>query len=619
MSDDTEHRRLVATFRTWFAAADGLRAGADPDTAVHLVEAHDDHLERPAYEWRRGDVRRLLLDILPARLPADEDEIAEIGPSLAAWLRFLDEHRRLEPAGALGELHAELAAAEEELPAAMADRTRWGPAKTMVTAMLTEGVDVEDPAAMQAWVDAHNAKPLAERRAALPLPGDDLEPDILPLRMAPPADPATLVAAAEAAPLVTRIRRLVAHVAARPVPVTGTGNPKLAELPALVEVLGTGETTDRDRWGQKVRSASDLPGVAEAWTLATWADLLDVGATKARLGEEASDDPVTVAYALADAALEAGCWFGGGTQVLVPLADAVDETLPVLLALLYQRGEPVPADELDEVLLEVVGEDRGPLSDMLCRLATGMARDALERLARLGMVDRYGVVPAATPYDDEHVDSVAVTPLGEQWLAVTLPEIAPVTVPTLVSLAEADAATLLSGAMGGPMAETDAAVAAWCAARTPQAAAAELLGAARTGDLDTRAAAFAALSHVGPAAEPAVRGALDDPVLRPFARLWLVDAGVEPAEALEPGEGAAAFVESCALMLIGGGAAELCQALAAPEATLPLGRLATFVGDLWRVESPYTEPVLESLGHGFADKAVRRAAKQALYKLRQAR
>jgi hypothetical protein len=51
---------------------------------------------------------------------------------------------------------------------------------------------------------------------------------------------------------------------------------------------------------------------------------------------------------------------------------------------------------------------------------------------------------------------------------------------------------------------------------------------------EQRLLAFAGLREAGPAAEEEVRAMVADPALRPDARLWLVEQGLEDAASLEP-------------------------------------------------------------------------------------
>ncbi|MFB7664709.1 hypothetical protein ACFC1R_12290 [Kitasatospora sp. NPDC056138] len=93
---------------------------------------------------------------------------------------------------------------------------------------------------------------------------------------------------------------------------------------------------------------------------------------------------------------------------------------------------------------------------------------------------------------------------------------------------------------------------AWVAARPVDRAVAELLDAARGEDALLRGLAFEALRVAGGTAEQAVRAAVDEPVLRPYALLWLAeqsDEGVSPADVLGADDAAWLWVDTAAAVL----------------------------------------------------------------------
>ncbi len=72
-------------------------------------------------------------------------------------------------------------------------------------------------------------------------------------------------------------------------------------------------------------------------------------------------------------------------------------------------------------------------------------------------------------------------------------------------------------------------ISAWLVGRTEEQAAAELIAAAAEGSPGLRGAAFAVLDRIGAAAVGEVRAALDQPLLRAHAAVWLHEHG-EQAE-----------------------------------------------------------------------------------------
>jgi hypothetical protein len=81
---------------------------------------------------------------------------------LRAWLRFVGEQRGYD-AALMDELLAAVDGLEPGFGEAMADASRFGPAKSVARLMVADGVDLSAPDAVQAWIDAFNARRLDER------------------------------------------------------------------------------------------------------------------------------------------------------------------------------------------------------------------------------------------------------------------------------------------------------------------------------------------------------------------------------------------------------------------------------------------------------------------------
>lgn len=152
-------------------AAWAERAGAAGcDRCLHaLLEGRADYLTRPDPTlWRRSDVRVLLLDLAATRLTERCDLIAHAVPAVQVYLRFLDETDRMHPGSArFGALRRELEDAATAYPAAASDRSRFRLAKTFYTAMLADGVDLEDDDAVDRWMADFNRWPQSRRAALL--------------------------------------------------------------------------------------------------------------------------------------------------------------------------------------------------------------------------------------------------------------------------------------------------------------------------------------------------------------------------------------------------------------------------------------------------------------------
>ena len=58
---------------------------------------------------------------------------------------------------------------EDEFLGVMSDGSRSGVAKSLVTAMLAEGIDPVDQGAMERWIDDFNSRPYEERTRVMPV------------------------------------------------------------------------------------------------------------------------------------------------------------------------------------------------------------------------------------------------------------------------------------------------------------------------------------------------------------------------------------------------------------------------------------------------------------------
>jgi hypothetical protein len=122
--------------------------------------------------WSPIVVELFMLDWLPRKVSLYEAEVVHLPTVLRAWLRFVAEQRGFDE-----RLAGEMLAAVDEFEAgyreAMADSSRLGPAGALVKAMQEEGVDLTDPAAVQAWMTSFNARPWEERFKHTGGPWDD--------------------------------------------------------------------------------------------------------------------------------------------------------------------------------------------------------------------------------------------------------------------------------------------------------------------------------------------------------------------------------------------------------------------------------------------------------------
>lgn len=162
--DRTE--QLLDRFEAWLLS-EKLDELAEPARCLLAGRRDYSSSQEPTY-WRSGDVHTLLLVLAPERL-TDPGGLAERAPAaLEAFLRFLGETGRLHPASTkIPALLKEVARAADKVAPAMADRSRWGMAKTLYMAMLADGVALDDESGAQDWFAAFNASDDQHRHAVL--------------------------------------------------------------------------------------------------------------------------------------------------------------------------------------------------------------------------------------------------------------------------------------------------------------------------------------------------------------------------------------------------------------------------------------------------------------------
>ena len=406
-----------------------------------------------------------------------------------------------------------------------------------------------------------------------------------------------LAAAVLAAPLLREAGRLARWVGADR-QLTGRGLLRLADAAAVIadlEIAVDGQAGLPD--GGRLRSAGDVRELDLLWHTAVGADLISISGNRAsaRLAAQRGQDATGLLAA----------WRGALDAVLSCGPTDLSEELEGLATLLYAAGAPVRMDALAEAFSAATAATRvrrGGRGGGRPDPGTRMSR-ALEVLADLGVAE-LGV-------DDEDDQlTVALTALGTAGMRDRLVA-AGFSAPVLGCAASRGAAGLLTGLAGYDAEDGELEIAAWLAGRTPQEAAIELLEAASTSSPGARGAAFAIIDRLGEQVIPLVRSALDDPVLRPHAAIWLRELGVEAD--LTRAEKAWLLVDLGAGLLEeaepGAVAAELLPELPVPEQ-------AELVGGLWQVSHPDLIALLTTLTEYHPDPSVAKAARKAAFKAR---
>jgi hypothetical protein len=126
--------------------------------------------------WSATDLSDYLLDFFPRKLSLPLDELDDVPECVVAFVFFLAARGSLS-----GDAPHQLEQACDELRGEFGERARsperWGVAKSLVMLMLADGVDLDEPGALEAWMADFNARPSAERDGAIgAAAGDPREP-----------------------------------------------------------------------------------------------------------------------------------------------------------------------------------------------------------------------------------------------------------------------------------------------------------------------------------------------------------------------------------------------------------------------------------------------------------
>jgi hypothetical protein len=297
------------------------------------------------------------------------------------------------------------------------------------------------------------------------------------------------------------------------------------------------------------------------------------------------------------------------------IADIV-AAVPQLLSVMYLSDGPVTGAGLIDLVRQRITElraDRAPdegITDPgdtaeLVRLL-GWALDALAAVGALTLHAR-----------GHHPERARLTELGG-WAMWTKLEHICIAAQSPAGNIEQSAVAMLRGCANLTPGPARAEYRAWLAVRPTGPAVTELLDAARGEDALIRGLAFEALRVVGAPALPALRAAADEPVLRPYALLWLADheAG-DPRDHTDSPHGVLTRAESTWLWVDTASAAQehgaerllLDHLDAAPQPTV-----VELVNEIRTCGHPRTVQVLLALAAAHPDpataKRVRRAAFQ---------
>jgi hypothetical protein len=325
-------------------------------------------------------------------------------------------------------------------------------------------------------------------------------------------------------------------------------------------------------------------------------------------------------------------------RALTSLAGLAVDHAPQLLSFLHLVDDPVPLTELRELLRRGLEEQwhggvhpalGAPVPHAAWAVSAVRGDSALALTLTPGpaevagvldwMLDGFAAVGALVRRPDclgpdgaEAADGCAeLTPLGHWAVRAKLEEICMVA-QTAAGHIEQSALELLTACARYSPGPARAEYRAWLAARQTDRAVADLLAVARGEDALLRGLAFEALRVAGHPAEPAVRDCVDEPLLRPYALLWLAeqtDEGVLPSDVLGRDDATWLWVDTGAAVLEHGDTAMLVRHVQGAADGDP-GRLFALAR---RVGHPRAGQVLAAVASAHPDPGVARAARRSAF------
>jgi hypothetical protein len=132
--------------------------------ASSMLQYKRDYADGRLCHWTGADLAEYLLDHFPRKVSVEEQTLSAVPRCACAFLEFLDARASLS-GQPLEQLVQVCHALRGDFLEHARDRSRWGPAKSLVMQMLAEGIDPSAPGAMDAWMANFNARPPEQRKA----------------------------------------------------------------------------------------------------------------------------------------------------------------------------------------------------------------------------------------------------------------------------------------------------------------------------------------------------------------------------------------------------------------------------------------------------------------------
>ena len=605
---------LIEEFTDWLEG----RGAPDPVTlAGHAAMFLDWRESAPLTNLNDDDLREFLLGWCPRKLSIPAEESQEVCEAMAEFVFFLGSTGRMKGGPERARNLARTAIGLiDPMTIRMADPANFGMAKSLFAGIsgLEEMSQEELTAALQQRMDEHNALPLDQRRAAT---DQFFEPPMietieLPFLYVPPP-PADVEAAADRAVLPAKVQALRDYLGETGKVLTATGNLKLADGRALVELLDTGDEID-EKIGEKTfrtQSTAELRQLAYLVEIA-----LESGAVR-RVNKRlvpvkrwAKKSAVQQATELFQTVVELGVLseMGAGMSFYDDLHNLLDEGVVHWLAALLAPEARVDFDDIVELNRSVVEYQYSAAAVEYYLSGDSPSRDVgrtMEILEMTGAVEWSGHRESVSEWGRRYSTggTLALTALGRHALPGLLAD-AGLSLRSAADLADADLDDLIAAMGQVPPEQHSDMLGAWQpampASERAGAVAAMISGAeyARTRLIGMRLLGL----FDAEAAEPHMRQLLDTDAAG-HAAIWLLENGLADPETVGGFVTPAVMVDILSELIDEPDI--LCeQFLAAhdPEAMLEF---------FWRHRAPETAGVLDVLGRHLPDRALAKLARKA--------
>lgn len=156
---------LKRRFAAWCA---DTGAAVEPDAPEGLIHYKWSFLDGRLTHWTRNDLAEIYVEIYPAKVMVEEEELGDVMAEARAFLTFLAETDLLDvDSEPIDVLLGHLDLVEPHFRRNMADPSLFSFGKRLWTTATAEGVRLDDPEAVEAFMADFNARPRSEREEVL--------------------------------------------------------------------------------------------------------------------------------------------------------------------------------------------------------------------------------------------------------------------------------------------------------------------------------------------------------------------------------------------------------------------------------------------------------------------